>query len=431
MFERSRSFGVSLVVWILAGFLISALGFIPDTLAAMVQAGAATRKFQIDRKVPLAGFSRRGGRPAEGFHDPVGVRALVLEDMDTRLIIVSCDLLVVNELLYQAVREGINQRIVQDKETMLFLAATHTHSGPGAYGKRFLEKLSMGHYDPQVFKALSEQIIETIEAAARSLAPVRMAYGQDKTEGLVRNRVSEEGEVDSEIGVAAFRVEGKDAPLAVLINFSAHPTTLGAWNMRLSADYPGVACRAIEEAWPSTVCLFLVGAVGDQAPVKRGQAYEPAQRLGSELADTAIALIRKGSFQDIQDVRTQNLDFTLNPARVRLGNIQLPQWISARLVDDDATLSVAAIGPLIVAGVPCDMTAELGRRFKESVREKKKQAMLVGFVNDYIGYCISPELYDLELYESQMAFNGPDTGQQVIDRLMRMADALIRQQSKK
>ncbi|MDP3703083.1 MAG: hypothetical protein Q8R78_01665, partial [Candidatus Omnitrophota bacterium] len=90
---------------LLAMFLAACWSFSDPTAAAAseVQAGAARETFSLPLHVPLAGYSRRKGQPSQGLHDPVGVRALVIEEGKTTAVLVSCDLLIVDERLFDAV----------------------------------------------------------------------------------------------------------------------------------------------------------------------------------------------------------------------------------------------------------------------------------------------------------------------------------------
>ena len=71
------------------------------TAAGEIRAGVAHENFELPSKVPLAGYSRRKGRPSQGLHDPVGVRALVIQDGTTAAARGSCDLLIVDERLFE------------------------------------------------------------------------------------------------------------------------------------------------------------------------------------------------------------------------------------------------------------------------------------------------------------------------------------------
>jgi len=407
-----RRFSVACLIAVIAALL-------SQEARAEVRAGVAYEAFELPGRVPLAGYSRRHGKPSAGRHDPVGVRALVLQDGPATAALVSCDLLIVDEHLFEAVRR---QLIAQDlPETLtLVLAATHTHSGPGAYGKRFLEKISMGHFDPEVFEAIVDTVARAVERAYAELAPVRIAAAAGPTQGLVKNRVEEAGPTDPELTVLGFYEQTGTSPLAVVINFAAHPTTLGAWNMELSADYPGVAMRELEQRFPGAVAFFFAGAVGDQAPVKSGDKFGRAEWIGHALAERAVALLQSVQPQAPRGLNARQESLPLPPAKVRVGRLVLPRWLGGRLVDDDAALSLVVVGQAAFIGVPCDLAASLGGRLKESARAQGLQPVVVGFANDYIGYCMPASLYEAKQYESSMAFNGPKAGELVVEHLLQL-----------
>jgi hypothetical protein len=403
------------------GWLIAILMLPVPAWAEPVQAGVARVTFDLPRYVPLAGYSRRHGKPSAGARDPVGARALVLQGGGVTVALVSCDLLIVDERLSASVRERLAARGFPPELTLV-LAATHTHSGPGAYGSAFFEKLSMGHYDPQVFDAIAESIVEALAQARAKLAPVRLAYRSGSTEGLVVNRLESSGPVDAEVSVVGLYPQDRAEPLAVLVSFAAHPTTLGAWNMELSADYPGVVVEALEERYPGSTAMFFAGAVADQGPVKSGERLERTQRLGRELARYAAALLEEVHPEPLSSLAAEQAVMALPPPHVRLGRVVLPRWVGRRLVDDDATLSVVSLGDLVLFGAPCDLASDLGAKLKASARGRGLQPLLIGFADDYIGYCVSASLYKAKEYESSMAFNGPRAGELVVERLIDMMD---------
>ena len=399
--------------------------------AEEILAGVAHEPFVLPDRIPLAGYSRRQGEPSTGVHDPVGVRALVFRSGTAAAALVSCDLLIVDERLFDAVRrrllnEGLPEGLV------LILAGTHTHSGPGAYGSRFLEKVSMGHFDPRVFDALVRAIVRAVTRAHAALAPVALAYGTARTEGLVHNRAAPEGPVDPELVVVGCYRPGAREPFAVLVNFAAHPTTLGAWNRELSADYPGVVVRELERRFPTAVGLFFAGAVADQGPVKTGEGFEGAERIGRSLADRAAALLLLATFvpESPDAVEAAQQAVALPPAQVRVGGVTLPRWLGRRFVDDEATLSVLAIGPIVFIGVPCDLDASLGLRLKQAAQAVGRHPVLVGFASDYIGYCGSEPLYGSRGYESSLAFNGPRAGELIVEELTRMLHRVAEESSR-
>src|SRR4051812_37485136 len=72
------------------------------------------------------------GRPrgATGIHDPLFSRALVLEEQRTGLwAVISCDLCYLRNESVAEIRAAVEQR-VGVPPGRLFIATTHTHSGP-------------------------------------------------------------------------------------------------------------------------------------------------------------------------------------------------------------------------------------------------------------------------------------------------------------
>lgn len=408
----------------MVGLCLVALGIVPAGVTAEVRAGAAEAQFELPAHVPLAGYSRRKGKPSEGVHDPVGARALVIRDGDTTLALASCDLLIVDERLFDAVRDRLRARGLP-RDLTLLLAGTHTHSGPGAYGRRFLEKISMGHFDPQVFEVIVQAIAQAVARAYADAAPSRLAYATVLTEGLVVNRVEPGGIVDQELVVVGCYRRGEKAPFAVLTSFSAHPTTLGAWNRLVSADYPGVVAKELARRWPGVVSLFFAGAVADQAPVKRGEAFERAESIGRPLAEQAAHALEAASPEPPEGVRVLQERLPLPPARVRIDRMVFPRWLGRLVVDDDATVSVAAVGRAVFVGVPCDLAASFGITLKTAARATRFNPMIIGFANDYVGYCVPEALYEAKQYESLMAFNGPKAGELIVGRLLGMMTQMM------
>ncbi|MBI3323906.1 MAG: neutral/alkaline non-lysosomal ceramidase N-terminal domain-containing protein [Candidatus Omnitrophica bacterium] len=416
--NKPAFFSTPLVYLLLPAWLLVS----PPALAqdGRLQAGAAKLELPLPAHVPLAGYSRRRGKPSSGVHDPAYVRAVVLGDGERRIALVSCDLLIIDEPLFDAVQERLRHGS-RSPVPQLLLAATHTHSGPGAYGRKFFEKISMGHFDPAVFEGLVSAMTRSIEEAAGRLAPVRLEYGSASAAELIVNRMEAAGPVDAE--AAAVSLWGDAGELrAAIVNFAAHPTTLGVWNRQVSADYPGVLTAAIEAEHPGAVCLFFAGAVGDQAPVKRGEAFERPALVGKELAALARALLagHERPLAQPQRLQVRQAVMPLDQARVRLGRLALPGWFSRALVDDDATLTLVAAGPVLFIGAPCDLSAELGLALKAKARALGYDGVIVGFANDYIGYCLPARLYNSDQYEAMMSFNGPRTGEQIVETLDRM-----------
>jgi hypothetical protein len=87
--------------------------------------------------------------------------------------------------------------------------------------------------------------------------------------------------------VTAARIDRVDgSPLAVIVNFGAHPTVmtvLRPWDV--SRDVPGEVCDLLEAAYPGAVALYVQGACGDVNFLREfsspERCHEPARNLSA------------------------------------------------------------------------------------------------------------------------------------------------------
>jgi hypothetical protein len=87
--------------------------------------------------------------------------------------------------------------------------------------------------------------------------------------------------------VIVLRLDTVDgAPLATIFNTACHPVSLGGQCTSISADFPGVARRLLEEQTGAT-SLFLQGAAGNINPLLMGWDWTHPARLGLPLGAEA------------------------------------------------------------------------------------------------------------------------------------------------
>jgi hypothetical protein len=120
--------------------------------------------------------------------------------------------------------------------------------------------------------------------------------------GRVVTGCDPDGVTDPEVMV--IRVDGLDgSPLAAVLGYACHATTLGPPNAVVSADYPGAAKRLLGEITGATV-LFLQGAAGNVGPGYEGFTGDlgVAHRLGRILACEAARVYEETRTQPVRAV---------------------------------------------------------------------------------------------------------------------------------
>lgn len=402
------------IIRILAIFLsFLAMGFLSQGPRAKenpegpLRAGAGKVDITPDNDPPLAGYGARWGRSSQGVHDPIYARALVLDNGRRRVAICNMDLVITTIQL----RKAIWERLVEIELDALLLFATHNHSGMGGYVDNFLAELvAMGPYDENTSRNLADGVSQAVMEASGNLRPATIGWKRTAAADLCTNRRAMAGRVDAEIGV--LRVMGQDGePIALLVNFAAHPTILGPKNMLISGDFPGFLARFLEE-WAGVV-LFANGASADVEPrlMRRGNGFEGARAFGESLGQRVLQVL--GEIDTKPEVRIESVEREIPlPSRPDLGpNLQFPlltrclNVLADIWLPEKTVLELIAIDDLLLIGVPCDMGAEVGLGIKASVGPR--WGFIISQANDYIGYVITRDQYREGGYEAKMSFFGP------------------------
>lgn len=248
-----------------------------------LRAGAARVDVTPDGTVTMRGFQ---ARQSTGIHDRLYVRALVLDNGEDSLAILSWDKLELYGFEKIAeIRHEIQQRTGIPVRNIL-INATHTHSG--CEGK------------------FHEASVEAVSQAWESRKGARIGIGSKMIYGIGSNRRRPDGTglwkcnqpnpeavMDNECGV--IRVENAQRNLlAVLVNYSSHPTVLDGRNTLLSGDYAGIATAEIEKRQgQGVVALFLQGCAGDTGThtFRKSRTIPEAEKLGRRLANEVLEIV--------------------------------------------------------------------------------------------------------------------------------------------
>src|SRR6476661_1042558 len=97
------------------------------THAGDLRVGAATAVITPEAGTPMAGYY--SARAAEGVHDDLYARAIVLEQDGSKAALVACDLISMPRRIVERAREQIEQETgIPGAHVMI--SATHSHTGP-------------------------------------------------------------------------------------------------------------------------------------------------------------------------------------------------------------------------------------------------------------------------------------------------------------
>ena len=242
------------------------------TLVILSSTSHAQRDFRVgfakadvtpSAPTPMWGYGARHDWLSTGTRDPLYAKALVIEAGDDKLALVGLDLgRSPGDPEYTRILESVKKKA---GVSHVMLVGSHTHHGP------VLELLDEEGMGKGVFDAavkyrqdLADSLIDLIVEAEGNLEDAKMGWTTEQVD-LNRNRHAKltPKPRDTELSVLRFD-DLKGEPIAVMVNFSAHPTTLHTADLRFSAEFPGVMMNTVEEAM-GTNCFFMQGSAGDMS----------------------------------------------------------------------------------------------------------------------------------------------------------------------
>lgn len=263
----------------------------------------------------LSGYASRIKPATEVLHD-LWAKAIVFEENpESRVIIVTTDLLG----LSHGVSEAVAQRIIKKygiARSQLLLNSSHTHSGPVVWPALSVI-FNLSSEDQAIVarysQKLTDSIISAVDMAMNNIVPVKISYGKGSvgfamnrrqpTSNGVINGLNPDGPVDHDVPV--LKITTPDNKLqAVLFAYACHNTTSNTY--LINGDYAGFAQIELEKSNPGVTAMFIMGCGADQNPQPRG-TLELAEKYGNELAG-AVQKVLEGELQLVRaPIRTDYL----------------------------------------------------------------------------------------------------------------------------
>lgn len=214
---------------------------------------------------------------ATGVHRPLTATLLWLEpeagDESQALVIASVDHCLLDDADIQQMRNLIAAAAgIRPEQAQL--AVTHTHAA--GMMSRSRSELPGGELIGPYLDRVADQLGKLASSARHRRQLATIVYGTGRCD-LAKHRdyfdnerqqfvcgFNPEGPADETLLVARV-VAQAGQPLAVVVNYACHPTTLAWQNTVVSPDYVG-AMREIVEHAAQAPCLFLQGASADLGP---------------------------------------------------------------------------------------------------------------------------------------------------------------------
>ncbi len=378
-----------------------------------MKAGVARVNITPEHPIWMAGYAART-KPSEGKYHDLFAKALVLEDGDTRVAIITSDLIGFDPAQCDEVKSAI-ESATGLLPSQVILSASHTHTGPEIRpeGQHYVKEV-----DNRYAAELTQRIVVAVEEASRELEEITLDFSSaactltvnrrlPTDEGMVM-RPNPEGVTDPNVSVVR-ALRGDGSPLAIIFSYPCPPTTLGDY--LIGADYPGYAQDVIEEAFEGCTAMFMLGCAGDQkvrhvdgrGNFKSGP-HQVAQSLGEELA-RAVLLAVGGKTTPVPGSIRMALDEVELPLQPPPTREEAERWLNdanqhrvewakemLRLHEEGGefqrssafTIQTLTVGDFALIGLSGEMCVDYSLRLKAEL--SPRPVLVAGYTNGMVGY---------------------------------------------
>jgi len=408
--------------------------------ATTIEANVAVIKLTppLEMGYTLGGYGARMSKPAEGIHDDIWAKALVLNDGDKKYAIITLDILGLPPNVKPQVIEKLNQKGWTEENIILLPSHSHTSLEMFALNDKNIFNLApIGIFQPQLLEFVVQSLADLIKSADQNLKPVKIGSQSKQIEGLNRNRRGEPF-IDKTLTVTRIdHINGK--PMTLLVNWTGHPTIMDEHDMFVSGGWPGYLQRELE-GWigQGVVAMFYNGPQGDQSVIAEGAGshFEKAEKYGRTMAINVLNI-----YNNINPA--ENIQFSYNYKIIQLPDKKAhPNFMETGgkeygldeekiniLLDQvfpvQTSIGACRLGDLLIVGAPGELSAELGLNVKEKLNTRGVLYPAIGgLANQWISYILSEKEYHKGGYESSVSFYGKDLGNVIVRGMMETATPL-------
>jgi LmbE family N-acetylglucosaminyl deacetylase len=343
----------------------------------------------------IAGYAAMEAPCINGIHDGLYARAMVLTDDSTKTAFVSVDCIGLLYEFIEKVQEDLSAYGFKTKN--IFIFATHTHAGPDTMGM-WGPILGRSGINPKYMLFLRDKIIEAVLEAEKNCENVDISHAQSNLNELIVN-YRLKGTINSTIHIIKFCNENN--VICTLWTFSAQPEITSRENVEISADYPGIVSKMIEDEFGG-IALFGLGLCGAQTPTYCEQGYEKIDEFANQV------------FVKIKEIYNNSILIPSDDIEIRHRKISLPLkngefemlftlGIFEREIKDgniSSTLSKIRIGGLHLLMLPGEAFPAL---LEPLIRKMKDDTYItISLTNDAVGYFIPLEEFSLKTQQFQI-----------------------------
>jgi neutral ceramidase len=393
---------------------------------------------------------------ARGQEGKIRASAVVIESGETKLCIVSCDVLMFERDIIDDVGGKIEAECGIPFENIL-VSATHTHHAPSTVTIH-------GYSRDDVFcERLKDAVLSAVSKANKKLktdqnAQMYFWLGQESSVGqnsrlLLKDNtifwigprddvLRPTGPFDPELPVLAFK-KADGSVEALLFNHSTHNIGARRGGVR-SPGFYGLAAQELEEELGGTG-LLLLGAAGsthnltlsaDEMVLRIKNAVKEALSKAQKREVSGLKSVKEGfeyrvrKFNEAKEEEAVSYYCNKRAGGGPESTIEAFRKMRKELAPHQGEvrktwLQVMLIGDVALVGVPGEFFTSLGVEIKR--RSPFRYTYIVELANDYIGYIPDEEGYSLGGYQVWTGFHSlveKGTGEAIVNEAVQILTSL-------
>jgi hypothetical protein len=384
----------------------------------------------------IAGFGN--SRAANGIHDDLWARTMVIDDGKTRLAIVALDAIgFMNDCVID-VRELISEEAAV---THTIIASLHDHEAPDLLGLWGKTPFRSG-VNKDYLGFVKKQVVLSIEKAVSDLEPVVLELSEDPDGAAHLVKDTRDPQVfDSGLRIILARNKATGGVKGTLVSWADHPETLWSKNLLITSDFPHYVREGIEKGifygdsliknGTGGISVYLNGCLGGlmtthpslavSHPVTGKEYSEPtfekAEAQGLQVALLALEAMDNPAIR----IETAGISLISRSVALPVHNTMFRLAMMLGVLDRGTSgwmkmrteVSAFTIGPVSFVTIPGEIYPEIvnggvekpegGDFANEPVEELSIRDMMpgqfkfvIGLANDEVGYIIPKSQWDVK-----------------------------------
>jgi len=213
----------------------------------------------------------------------LSARSMAIKRNEKTVVIVNVDLCGLNESFTGPLKQEIFLKNHIPSQAV-FLNFTHTHFAPVTQDLLTWQEHCQRPDSIYLNSIVKAGILKSIDNALKTMAPAELFFGRGSVDIGYNRSLKDHPELyDNDVDVVKVKYTEKQTESYLFLT-ACHPvfSTAGTLHYTISANYPGVARKLVEERTRTSNSLFLQGTAGDIDPKDDGE-YITGEKLAKEV----------------------------------------------------------------------------------------------------------------------------------------------------